>query len=69
MSVIDDIISTYRFEIADDITLVQIEDSIRYTCTGNYTVKCMYRNPHNTVDVILSFADPEEEIVFKLKYQ
>lgn len=35
MSVIDNIIESYRFEFADTETLIEIQNSIRYRCPGD----------------------------------
>jgi len=69
MSVIDDIIDQHRFEFADTITLLAIQNSIRYHCPGEYALQCSFGPPNNTLNVYITFLHPEDAVVFKLKYQ
>lgn len=69
MSVIDDIIEMYMYEPSDARTLLEIQESIRNRCPGEYVLQCSYIPPNNTVNVDITFLYPEDAVVFKLKYQ
>lgn len=64
---IREVVERYRFSTADERTARLIEQDIKDTFPGEYTVRITFDN-NGSVNINLIFDDPEDAVVFKLKY-
>ena len=66
MSIIRDILETHKYEPLDSMTKQSIESMIRESCSGEYEI--LLTGDNENVLIEFRFGNPEDAVVFKLRY-